>query len=287
MIPYLTLLYQPSGSFPSSPHPTHPPTSFPRALDTDSYVSFRVLTPSLHTGNNSIPFHRSPPTSDTEDTLQTFLLSEAQGGIRVQPPITDLTLTTTDWSKPISSRQHFELGIGLSKLGLYELAQHHVSLSASPWDPMYHKLRYTLSLPHVYDSLSVLARSINNFESQIEQYILRGTLRSPAVKSICQSFSDSAMVLGVLPLLHLAGYTAPRHEVLMGYSPVPMPVLLSEFYVTMCALSSEHPPLISPQGGRREALHTDVSPRMKIRVGIISGSFDSRSGRIVIGMLSE
>ena len=185
---------------------------------------------------------KNPPTRDTTDILQTFLLSEAQGGVRVQPRLSDLILATTDVSKSMSAAQHFELGISLSKLGLYDLSQHHVMLSASPWDPMYHKLRYTLSLPHVFESMRSLARSIDNFEQQIEQYILRGSLRTAAVKGICNSFSDSGMVLGVLPLLHLAGYSAPRFELLMGQSPVAMPVLLSEFYSAMCSLnSSSHP----------------------------------------------
>jgi hypothetical protein len=250
---------------------------------------------------------RHPPSKETEEGLQTFLLSEAQGGVRVQPRLTDLVLATTDLSKPMGAAQHFDLGICLSKLGLYDLAQHHVALSATPWDPMYHRLRYTLSLPHVYDSMRALARSIDNFEQQIEQYILRDALRSPAVKAICNSFADSGMVLGVLPLLHLAGYSAPRHEILMGHSPVPMPVLLSEFYSTMCSLDSKASPYYMPQlptpfpvslplaavtsreDGTKPAATSDSREKEKkarnrrLRVGVVSGSFDSTSGRVMVG----
>lgn len=245
---------------------------------------------------------RHPPTRDTDETLHTFLLSEAQGGVRIQPRLTDLILSTTDLSKPIGAAQHFDLGICLSKLGLYDLAQHHVALSATPWDPMYHRLRYTLSLPHVYDSMRALARSIDNFEQQIEQYILRDSLRSPAVKAICNSFADSGMVLGVLPLLHLAGYSAPRHELLMGHSPVAMPVLLSEFYSAMCSLNSKSSPFHTPPFPApfpaASGIHQDSRPReeqarmsgqerkvrsRKLRVGVVSGSFDNMSGRIIVG----
>jgi len=244
---------------------------------------------------------RSPPTSETEALYLEMLLSEAQGGVRVQAKLSDSHLSATDLSRPLTTAQHFQLGVSLSKLSLYDLAQHHVAMSATPWDPMYHRLRYTLSLPPVHTSIRALALSVDNFENQIEKYILRDALKSPSVVSICESFEDSGFVLGVLPLLHLVGYNAPRREALMGYSPVALPILLSEFYVNMCSTNSPQskhyipPPtaaeMFSVQRKREGVLIEDLDrdrgrkADRKLRVGVISGSFDSLSGRIVVGML--
>lgn len=248
---------------------------------------------------------RSQPNSKTEDLILEYLMNEAQGGVRIQPKLSDLLLSATDLSKVFSASLHFKLGIRLSKLCLYDLGQKHISIAATPWEPVHYSLRYALSLPPVYPSIRSLAQLVDNFESKIEKYLLYPhTMKSSVVNVICESFDQTGIVLGVLPLLHLTGYNAPRQEVLMGYSPIPMPVLLSEFYSTMCATYSpaSHfhilpPPTQLTLGATMERnIFTDDEPKappvmlqyrtkpfQKIRIGIISGSFDSLSGRIVIG----
>jgi hypothetical protein len=227
-------------------------------------------------------FKHAESTQQIDDILIELLLSEAQGGVRVLPKLSDLLLSCTALSTPLSASHHFKIGIRLSKLSLYDLAQKHVSISATPWDPFYYRLRYVLSLPPVYSSLRALALSVNNFEDQIEKYLLRGSLKSHAVSTICESFDESSFVLGVLPLLHLTGYSAPRHEALMGYSPIAMPVLLSEFYVSMCS-PGNFKLSISQQPPNRVV--SFAQPVKKIRIGVVSGTFDSLSGRIVVGEL--
>jgi hypothetical protein len=49
------------------------------------------------------------------------------------------------------------------------------------------------------------------------------TLTSPFL-----SLSLSLSALQALPLLHFAGFASPRGKILMGHSPVALPVLLSE-----------------------------------------------------------
>lgn len=242
----------------------------------------------------------SPSTKQSEHALKEFLLSEAQGGIRKQVPFADILLATTD-IRPLDASQHFQLGLSLAKLCLYRLSQHHITMSSTPWDPSYHKLRATLSLPPVHSSLGSLAIVINNFENQIEKYILSGSLKSSAVTSSCESFDESSYVLAVLPLLHLAGYSAPRREVVFGHSPVAMPVLLGEFYQAMCPPPRPFIPLpkVGPGdkiggGGQREPTvmqqhrsgFSSQSSR-KLRIGVISGSFDVQSGRIIVGLFEN
>jgi hypothetical protein len=248
---------------------------------------------------------RSPPTSKTEDLVIDYLLDEAQGGVRIQPKLSDLLLSSTDLSKIFTPSFHFKLGIRLSKFCLYDLGQRHISLAATPWEPIHYTLRYALSLPPIYPSIRSLAQLVDNFENKIEKYLLYPhTMKSLVVSVICESFDQTGIVLGVLPLLHLTGYNAPRQEVLMGYSPVPMPVLLSEFYSTMCSTASPSspfyilpPPTQLTLGATMERnifideetkeipvmLQYRTKPSQKLRIGIISGSFDSLSGRIVIG----
>lgn len=252
---------------------------------------------------------RSPPTSKTEDLVIEYLMDEAQGGVRIQPKLSDLLLSSTDLSKIFTPSLHFKLGIRLSKFGLYDLGQRHISLAATPWEPIHYTLRYALSLPPIYTSVRSLAQLVDNFENKIEKYLLYPhTMKSFVVSVICESFDQTGIVLGVLPLLHLTGYNAPRQEVLMGYSPVPMPVLLSEFYSTMCSTASPSspfyilpPPTQLTLGATMERnMFTDedtsreipvmlkyrTQPSQKLRIGIISGSFDNLSGRIVIGIIN-
>jgi hypothetical protein len=252
---------------------------------------------------------RSAPNSKTEETILEYLMNEAQGGVRVQPKLSDLLLASTDLTKIFTASLHFKLGVRLSKLCLYDLSQRHISIAATPWEPIHYTLRYSLSLPPIYPSIRSLAQFVDNFENKIEKYLLfPHTMRSFVVSVVCESFDQTSFVLGVLPLLHLTGYNAPRQEALMGYSPIPMPVLLSEFYSTMCSTSSPASPfyILPPQTqltlgatmGRNALVMDDetkrvpvmlehrTKPAQKLRIGILSGSFDSLSGRIVIGTAS-
>jgi hypothetical protein len=252
---------------------------------------------------------RSLPTPKTEEMILEYLMNEAQGGVRIQPKLSDLLLASTDLNKIFTSSLHFKLGIRLSKLCLYDLGQKHISHAATPWEPIHYTLRYSLSLPPVYSSLRSLAQHVDHFENKIENYLLHPhTMRTFVVSVVCESFDQTSFVLSVLPLLHLTGYNAPRQEVLMGYSPIPMPVLLSEFYSTMCSTSSPAssfhilPPrqtqltlgatmernhfLMSDEEEKTEVpvmLEHRTKPSQKLRIGILSGSFDSLSGRIVVG----
>ena len=251
-----------------------------------------------HKGANSSDLQhvvRSPPTKRSEHTLKELLLSEAQGGIRKQVPYSDILLSTTD-IRPLDASQHFQIGLSLAKLCMYKLSQHHITMSSTPWDPAYHKLRAALSLPPVHSSLGSLATAINNFENQIEKYILSGSLKSTAITTSCESFDESSYVLAVLPLLHLMGYSAPRREILFGHSPVAMAVLLSEFYQAMCPPPKPFIPV--PQMGpgeksderTRPAISQQVASfgsKRKLRIGVISGSFDGHAGRIIVGLFEN
>jgi hypothetical protein len=270
----------------------HIPPSAEEELDDDKIVYPPVVI-------------RSPPTSKTEDLVIEYLMDEAQGGVRIQPKLSDLLLSSTDLTKIFTPSLHFKLGIRLSKFCLYDLGQKHISLAATPWEPIHYTLRYALSLPPIYPSIRSLAQLVDNFENKIEKYLLYPhTMKSFVVSVICESFDQTGIVLGVLPLLHLTGYNAPRQEILMGYSPVPMPVLLSEFYSTMCSTASPSspfyilpPPTQLTLGATMERnifadeetkeipvmLKYRTKPAQKLRIGIISGSFDSLSGRIVVG----
>lgn len=239
---------------------------------------------------------RAPSTKQSENALKELLLSEAQGGIRKQVTFSDILLATTD-IRPLDSAMHFQIGLSLAKLCLYQLSQHHITVSSTPWDPVFHKLRATLSLPPVHSSLGSLATSINNFENQIENYILSGSLKSAAVTSLCESFDESSYVLAVLPLLHLMGYSAPRGEVVYGHSPVAMPVLLGEFYQSMCPPPKPFIPVPKTgpgekieSGGHRERAVMQRSSQpssRKLRIGVVSGSFDVQSGRIIVGLFEN
>ena len=202
-------------------------------IDPDSSMEIAVSPPPSQSSYSIHRIVRSPSTKQSEHVLTELLMSEAQGGIRKQVPFADILLATTE-IRPLDASHHFQVGLRLAKLCLYQLSQQHLTMASSPWDPAYHKLRATLSLPPVHTSLGSLATVINNFENQIEKYILSGTLKSSAITSSCESFDESSYVLAVLPLLHLMGYSAPRQEIVFGHSPVAMPVLLGEFYQAMC-----------------------------------------------------
>ena len=53
---------------------------------------------------------------------------------------------------------------------------------------------------------------------------------------VCNSLNQISLAIQTLPLLHLAGYSSPRDELVIGHSAVALPVLLSEVYSAMCSL---------------------------------------------------
>lgn len=278
-------------------------------------------------------FIRSPSSIESERTLLSMLLSEAQGGVRLHARLGDLILSTSE-IRPFDAKQRFRLGVSLAKLGLYDLSQQHITLASTPWDPAHHRLRATMSFPQVHKSLRALAQSVNFFEQQAETVIM-SKKSSSNYRILCESFEETSLVLDVLPLLHLAGYNSPRND-LRGTSPVPPIVLLGEFYRHMCppygygygsssALDDEYDAKgedEEPQEGDSHNLDNDsdsdrdsddhenamtskqfvqlegknqeppfslgkeglfLLPNRKLRVGVVSGSFDSMSGRLIVG----
>ena len=171
--------------------------------------------------------------------------------------------------RPIDAELRFGLGVGLAKLGLYDLSLRHVSMSATPWEsPLFrsgntyyveyldplsmclltllfhslllYRLRAMLVFQPVHSSVRSLAMSVDNFEKQAESILLEGSRKnrgSAMMDKVCNSLNHMSLAIQALPLLHLAGYTSPRDELVIGHSAVALPVLLSEVYTAVCASS--------------------------------------------------
>jgi hypothetical protein len=240
--------------------------------------------------NSIMPLRRYPSTVESERTLLSLLLSEAQGGIRTTIKLSDVQLAASEL-RPFDAKQRFRLGVSLAKLGLFDLAQRHVTLASTPWDPAHHRLRAILSFPHVHKSLRSLAQSVSFYEQQTELFILQSSRRSMSTyQNLCDSLDETSLVLDVLPLLHLVGYSAPRND-LVNSAPVALSVLLSEFYSCMCPTSyhqnSDDMPLPYVDNDKKRSPLDQMIllklPNRKLRVGIVSGSFDGVSGRITVG----
>ena len=155
---------------------------------------------------------RSPSNEESEDMLLSLLMTEAQGAIRSTSKLADLVLSTTD-IRPLDARQRFRLGVGLAKLGLFELSLRHVSLSATPWEAPLYRLRAKLVFPPVHSSVRAVALAVGNFERQGESIISIKEPSSPLMVPICNSLSELSLALQALPLLHLAGFASPREQV--------------------------------------------------------------------------
>ena len=156
---------------------------------------------------------RSPSNEESEDMLLSLLMTEAQGAIRGTSKLADLVLSTTD-IRPLDARQRFRLGVGLAKLGLFELSLRHVSLSATPWEAPLYRLRAKLVFPPVHSSVRAVALAVGNFERQGESIISIKEPSSPLMVPICNSLSELSLALQALPLLHLAGFASPREQVI-------------------------------------------------------------------------
>lgn len=185
---------------------------------------------------------RSASTEDTEEMLLNILLSEAQGGVRITVKISDLVLAASD-IRVLDARQRFRLGVGLAKLGLFDLSLRHVSLSATPWEAPLYRFRAKLVFSPIHASVRSLAMAVEAFIRQGESILMQRSPRSQLMTQICNSPNEAALALQALPLLHLAGFSAPRDKLWLGHSPVALPVLLSEVFLSMCPAQEISPVL--------------------------------------------
>lgn len=179
---------------------------------------------------------KKPLDRNAEDFILTFLLSEAQGGIRTAVKLVDLTLSLTNLSLGFNEKFRFRLGVGLAKLGLHDLSVKQVSLAAYQSDSPLYRLRAKLVFPPVHTSIGALAAAVNNFERQMESILLREVPQTDSMTQVCNSLSEAALALQALPLLHLIGFSAPRVAHGLGHLPVPLPILLGEVCLHMCPL---------------------------------------------------
>lgn len=209
----------------------------------------------------------------SDDYLLEMLLSEAQGITRLHFKLSDLVLLHLD-KISLDGRQRFQLGVGLAKLGLFDLSLRHVSLSASPWEAPLYRFRAKLMFSPVHYSIRSLAQAVDVFVRQAESILLLSdsSIKSDLMSNICNSPNEVALALQSLPLLHLAAFAAPRDKLLLGHMPVGLPALLSEVYMTMC------PPKVTTVKEITRKRHS-----RKLRIGIVAGSFDSSLGRIIVG----
>jgi hypothetical protein len=248
-------------------------------------------------------------TDDARDAMVAMLLSEAQGSVR---PLSirgsDLIVAATEMPATVDAKMRFQLGVGLAKLGLFELSMKHVRLAATPWEDPLYALRAMLVLAPVHTSVRALAAAVEEFETQAENILQDEALpRSYHMQQACASPEEVSLVLQTLPLLHLAGFSAPYHHLgssrpslegessltfaALGYSSISLSALLSEVYQHVC------PPQTQLNAALQEArtkaaaipaIHSAPSADRKfIKVGVVAGSFDNIPGRIMIGILES
>jgi hypothetical protein len=216
-------------------------------------------------------------TEGVEETLLSLLLGEAQGGIRLHPKLSDVLLALTT-IRALDAKQRFRLGVGLAKLGLFDLSLRHVSLSATPWEAPLHRLRAKLVFAPVHSSVRSLAEAVDAFERQGESILLHAAPKSPLMIPICNSLNEAALALQALPLLHLAGFAAPREHFLLGHSPIALPILLSEVFVSMCPPRPPTPELYAHASDVASLGQQEI-----LVIGVVAGSLDATPGRIILG----
>ena len=256
----------------------------------------------------------APFSERTQEQMLFFLFQEAEGlNVRARSRLDDLAFALTDLrveSLLLDSKFRFHLGVGLAKLGLFDLSLAHVSLSATPWELPLYRFRAHLVFPPIHKSIFALAQAVDNFEHQAEQLVLYRLPKSSVMVAVCNSPNEAALALQSLPLLSLTGYSSPRNSG-VGQSPVAIPVLLSEVFRHMCPPSkfnsitisqavesasdgvqsypkvrhSSH--IYSPERTVSSTIAHESLKHAQIRVGIVGGSFDSNPGRIVAGLLKS
>ena len=68
----------------------------------------------------------------------------------------------------LDTKFRFQLGVGLAKLGLFELSLAHVSVSASPWELPLYRFRAYLVFSPIYSSIASLAQAVDSYERNAE-----------------------------------------------------------------------------------------------------------------------
>jgi hypothetical protein len=230
---------------------------------------------------------RQQHTEHSQSLLLDLLLSEAQGSISKSPRMVDIGLSGIDLVE-MDTKQRFRLAVGLAKLGLFDLSLRHVWLSATPWEAPLYLFRAKLVFSPVHKDVRSLALAVYHFERQGEQILSQKKKKYPGevMERVCDSPNEAALALQSLPLLHLAGYSSPRHSLTLGHSPVALSVLLSEVFMKMCP-PHETPSHLHPSGIDNNDNDVDNDGFMTIRIGIVSGSTDGIPGKIVVGLLSS
>lgn len=109
-----------------------------------------------------------------------------------------MVLATTD-IRPLEAKLRFRLGVGLAKLGLFDLSLRHVSLSATPWEAPLYRLRAKLVFPPVHSSVRSVALAVGNFERQGESIISTKEPASPLMVPICEQLKELSLALQVWP----------------------------------------------------------------------------------------
>jgi len=144
-----------------------------------------------------------------------------------------------------------------------------------------------------------LSAAVDNFERQAELILLNPSpmvtmaMQSSVMRAICNSLNEAALALQSLPLLHLAGFAAPRHTADMGHSPAALPILLGEVFQNVCPAQPITATLNNTNLNYYKAsrLHERSSKSKKKKVvftvGIVSGSFDGIPGKVMIGLLES
>lgn len=262
-------------------------------------------------------------TEELRENVLSLLLSEAQGSVRPLSVRSSDVLLAASEMIPLDGKLRFQLGVGLAKLGLFELSMKHVRLAATPWEAPLHALRAMLVLAPVHTSVRALAAAVEQFESQAEAVLVDEALpQSFMMQQTCSSPEDASLVLQALPLLHLAGSSAPYHYLAgttasgkaaagesfmldaLGYPAISLAALLSEVYQHICpAKSAANEQLVahmqrisakagSGKSGAKSTVESSAAASAKkiqsvIKVGIVAGSFDNIPGKIMIGLLES
>lgn len=298
-------------------------------LDSCDVVKYLVEPELIQNGTvrESDSIHLQMSGNTTEEVREAFvslLLSEAQGSIRPLSVRSSDVLLAGSELPPMDSKMRFQLGVGLAKLGLFELSMKHVRQAATPWEAPLYALRAMLVLAPVHTSVRSLAAAVDQFESQAEAILMDETLPdSFMMQQTCSSPEDSALVLQSLPLLHLAGFSAPYHYLssasslgkegeaslmygALGYSAISLSALLSEVYQHVCPSRATEPALTEKlqqhrigdsktiptephtptRSHKSDSAATRTIPSV-LRIGIVAGSFDNIPGRIMIGLLES
>jgi predicted O-linked N-acetylglucosamine transferase (SPINDLY family) len=113
----------------------------------------------------------------------------------------------------------------------------------------------------------------------------------------------------------MLGVASPRGSAVLGHAPIALPVLLSEVYTSVCPIEavpdvtqeslhhhydqrarrmgamarwdSSKEKFVSRRTEAFKLSYADVEGEQKLKVGFVSGTLDSTTGRIMIGLLND